>query len=184
MRYPSSLMCWRQNWFLGPCANNALQIKVFLEAVALQPLELAAGSLRSTLMMLLQLRPQDGFPLMYLDAAAQIEFPDAGTLGFQRAYSALYQGNLVWRPGISVFSALFAPVNLLKLLTPLALAAALWKRDWLLTTVALLLLAGLLVIALASNIEPRYYAALAPLYTMLIGWFLAEIAQRIGRRVK
>lgn len=172
------------NWFLGPCENNAIQIKVFLEAIALEPLKLAAESLRSTALMLLQLPPHDGFPNMYLDSADQIEFEAGGTLGFQRARSALYKGNLVWRPGIVVFSALFAPVNLLKLLTPLALAAAIWKRDWLLATVALLLLAGLLVIAVASNIEPRYYAALSPLYTMLIGWFLAEICQRVGRRVK
>ena len=171
-------------WFLGPCENNALQIEVFLEAIAAHPLELAAGSLRSTALMLLQLRPPNGFPRMYLDRVEQIDFLDEGRLGFQRAHSALYKGNLVWRPGIAVFSALFAPVNLLKLLTPLALAAALWKRDWLLACAALLLLAGLLTVALASNIEPRYYAALAPLYTILIGWFLAEIWQCIGRRLQ
>ena len=171
-------------WFLGPCENNALQTKVFLEAIALQPLELAAGSLRSTFMMLLQLPPEDGFPTMYLDSAEQIEFQDQGTLGFRRAHSALYKGNLVWQPGIAVFSSLLAPVNLLKLLTPLALAAALWRRDWLLTAVAALLLVSLLAVAVASNIEPRYYAPLAPLYTILIGWFLADILQRAGRRVQ
>lgn len=172
------------NWFLGPCENNALQIKVFLEAIAVQPLELAAGSLRSTFMMLLQLPPEDGFPNMYLDSLKNIEFHDQGALGFRRAHSPLYKGNLVWRPGIAVFSALFAPLNLLKLLTPVALAAALWRRDWLLATVALLLLAGLLVISVATNIEPRYYAALAPLYTILIGWFLADMSGRISRRVR
>ena len=171
-------------WFLGPCENNALQINVFLEAIAARQLELAAGSLRSTAMMLLQLRPPGGFPPMYLDPVEQISFLDEGALGFQRAHSALYKGNLVWRPGIALFSALFAPVNLLKLLTPLALVAAVWKRDWLLATVALLLLAGLLAIAVASNIEPRYYAALAPLYTILIGSFLAETSQRVSRRLK
>ncbi len=167
------------NWFLGPCENNAIQIKVFQEAIARQPVKLAAGSLRSLALMLLQLRPQDGFPNMYLDSIEQIEFPDQGTLGFRRAQSDLYSGNLVWQPGIAIFSALFAPINLLKLLTPLAVAAALWKRDWLLATVTLLLLAGLMTVAVASNIEPRYYAALAPLYTILIGWFLAEIAERV-----
>lgn len=165
-------------WFLGPCENNAIQTSAFLEAVGLKPLEFAAGSLRSTLLMLLQQRPAGGFPQMYLDSAEQIQFLDDGLLGFQRAHSALYKDNLVWRPGIVVFSALFAPVNLLKLLTPLALAAALWRRDWLLATVAFMLLTGLLTVALASNIEPRYYAALGPLYAILIGWFLAEIAGR------
>ena len=169
-------------WFLGPCANNAMQVKVFLEAISLQPLEFAVGSLRSFFTMLVQMRSPDGYPRMYLDSAEQIEYLDDGTLGFRRAHSALYKGNLVWQPGIAVFSALFAPVNLLKLLTPLALAAALWKRDWLLVTVALLLLAGLLIIALATNIEPRYYATLAPLHTILIGWFLADLSGRISRR--
>lgn len=171
-------------WFLGPCENNALQVKVYLEAIARQPLELAAGTLRSFLMMLVQQRPPGGFPRMYLDSIDQIEFLDDGAFGFRRAHSTLYKGNLVWQPGIAVFSALFAPLNLLKLLTPAALAAALWKRDWLLATVALLLLAGLLVIALAANIEPRYYAALAPLYTILIGWFLAEMSGLISRVFK
>ena len=167
------------NWFLGPCENNAIQIKVFQEAIARQPVKLAAESLRSLALMLLQMRPQDSFPNMYLDSIEQIEFPDQGALGFRRAQSELYSGNLVWQPGIAIFSAFFAPVNLLKLLTPLAVAAALWMRDWLLATVALLLLAGLMTVAVASNIEPRYYAALAPLYTILIGWFLAEIAERV-----
>lgn len=172
------------NWYLGPCENNSIQTKVFLEAIALQPLKLVTESLRSIALMLLQLGPQNGFPTMYLDSAEQIEFLDEGTLGFRRAHSALYKGNLLWQPGIALFSALFAPVNLLKLLTPLALAAALWKRDWLLMTAALLLLVSLLTIAAAANIEPRYYAPLAPLYTMLIGWLLAEIAQRAGRRLQ
>ena len=171
-------------WFLGPCENNAIQIKVFLEAIGLKPLEFAAGALRSTLLMLLQLRPEGGFPKCTWMRPSKSNSKDEGSLGFQRAHSELYKGNLVWQPGIAIFSALFAPVNLLKLLTPLALAAALWKRDWLLVTVALLLLTGLLTIAVASNIEPRYYAALAPLYAMLIGWFLAEIAQGAVRRAQ
>ncbi|MCE2471053.1 MAG: hypothetical protein J4G18_03975, partial [Anaerolineae bacterium] len=176
---PVAIHALAPNWFLGPCENSALQTRVYLEAIALQPITLALETARSILLMLLQQPPEDGFQNMYLDSAEQIEFQDGGTLGFQRAHSALYKGNLVWQPGIAVFSALFAPVNLLKLLTPPAVAAALWKRDWLLATVALLLLAELVAISLAAHIEPRLYAALAPLYTILIGWFLAEIAERV-----
>ena len=66
----------------------------------------------------------------------------------------------------------------------LALAAALWRRDWLLATVGLLLLACLLAIALAAHIEPRLYGSLWPMYAILIGWFLAEIAQRAGGRLQ
>ncbi len=176
---PVAIHALAPNWFLGPCENSAMQTRVYLEAIALQPVTLALETARSILLMLLQQPPEDGFQNMYLDSAEQIEFQDGGTLGFQRAHSALYDGNLVWRPGIDLFSALFAPINLLKLLTPLALGAAIWKRDWLLATVALLLLAELVAISLAAHIEPRLYASLAPLYTILIGWFLAEIAERV-----
>ena len=181
---PVAIHALAPNWFLGPCENSALQTRVYLEAIALHPATLAAETVRSIFVMLVQLPPQDGFQNMYLDSAEQIEFLDEGALGFRRAHSALYKGNLVWQPGIAVFSALFAPINLLKLLTPLALAAAFWKRDLLMVTVALMLLASLLGIALAAHIEPRLYGSLWPLYTILIGWFLADIAQRAGRRVQ
>lgn len=181
---PVAIHALAPNWFLGPCENSALQTRVYLEAIALQPLSLAAETIRSVIVMLVQLPPADGFQNMYLDSAEQIEFLGEGTLGFRRARSALYKGNLVWRPGIVVFSALFTPVNLLKLLTPLALAAALWKRDWLLVMVALLLLACLLAIAFTAHIEPRLYGSLWPLYSILIGWFLAEMSQRVRRLLK
>lgn len=179
---PVAIHALAPNWYLGPCENSAIQTRVYLEAIALQPVTLLVEIVRSTLLMLLQLPPEDGFPNMYLDAVQQIEFHGEGIMGFGRAHSTLYKGNLVWQPGIAAFSALFAPVNLLKLLTPLALAAALWKRDWLLATAALILFAEVLAIAIAAHIEPRLYAVLAPLYTILIGWFLAEASQRLSPR--
>ncbi len=183
-KIPVAIHALAPNWFLGPCENSALQTRVYLEAVALHPLTLAVEIGRSIIVMLVQLPPADGFQNMYLDSVQNIKFLDDGALGFIRAHSALYKGNLVWRPGIAVFSALFAPVNLIKLLTPLALALALWRRDWLLATVGLLLLACLLAIALAAHIEPRLYGSLWPMYAILIGWFLAEIAQRAGGRLQ
>ena len=145
----------------------------------MEPVRLVTETLRSTLLMLIQLRLQTGFPNMYLDSVETIVFEDAERLGFERAHSNLYTGHLVWRPGMVLFSALFAPLNLMKVFTPFAIAAALWKRDWLLLTVSAILLVGLLTIAAAANTEPRYYAMLAPLYMILIGWFLAQLWARI-----
>ena len=85
----------------------------------------------------------------------------------------------MWRPGVIAYSALFPLLNLIKLLTPLALVAAFWRRDWLLVTVAAMLLSGLILIAIAASIEPRYYASLAPLFMILIGWFLADLLTRL-----
>ena len=60
--------------------------------------------------MLLQLPPEDGFPTMYLDAVEQIEFHERRYHWDSGARTArMYNGNLVWQPGITLFSALFAP---------------------------------------------------------------------------
>ena len=104
---------------------------------------------------------------------------DEGWLGFHRAESSTYNGHRLWRPGVVAYSALFPVLNLIKLLTPLALVAAFWRRDWLLVTVAAMLLSGLILIAIAASIEPRYYASLAPLFMILIGWFLADLLTRL-----
>ena len=83
---------------------------------------------------------------------------------------------------MELYSALFPLLNLLKLLAPVAVIAALWRRDWLLVTMAGMLLLGLLLIATFASIEPRYYASLSPLYMMLIGCMLSHVYDRI--RVK
>ncbi len=171
----SSILYWR----LGPCEADELLFAAALEAIARELDGFAAYVLRSTLSTLVQHNIEGGFHHLYLDHVSDVSWEGENLLGFQRAVSKYYNGHRVWRPGVAIYSTLFSPINLLKMLTPLALLAALWSRDWLLVTVAAILLAGLLVIAIVSTIQPRYYSMLAPLYSILIGWFLARMLERI-----
>ena len=91
------------------------------------------------------------FPPQYLEGPQDIAFIGEGALGFYRAESDLYNGHRVWKPGIVLYSHLFPILNLLKLLTPIAIIAACWKRDWLLVTTVMLFIISLTVIATAAS---------------------------------
>ena len=162
-------------WHLGPCAADALLYDVYLETVGHDPLKLVWEIGKGVVYASIQHPGQATFPLQYLDTPAQITWLDQGWLGFSAAESVRYNGHRLWRPGVTLYSAAFPVLNLLKLLTPIALIAALWRRDWLLVTVAGMLLLGLLLIATFASIEPRYYASLAPLFMILIGCLLSQV---------
>ena len=166
-------------WYLGPCAADALLYEVYVETVAQDFLKIAWEHKKAVFNMLIQNPGASTFPLQYVVKPEQVNWLDEGWLGFHRAESATYNGHRLWRPGVIAYSALFPLLNLIKLLTPLALVAAFWRRDWLLVTVAAMLLSGLILIAIAASIEPRYYASLAPLFMILIGWFLADLLTRL-----
>ena len=168
-------------WHLGPCAADAILYDVYIETVSSDPPKLIAAIGRGLLSMLIQDPGAASFPLQYLDAPEQIRWTGEGWLGLEAAESDRYNGQRIWGPGVALYSFLFQPLNLIKLLSPLALIWALWRRDWLLLTVALTLLLGLLLIAAAASIEPRYYAMLAPHYMILIGCFLADLLCRFRR---
>jgi len=166
-------------WHLGPCAADALLYDVYAETVSGDFLKLAMAHKDAVFNMLIQHPDAPPFPLQYLDRPEKLTWLDEGWLGFQRAESRSYNGHLLWRPGVGAYSALFPVLNLIKLLTPLALVAAFWRRDWLLVTAAAMLLTGLILIAIAATIEPRYYASMAPLFMILIGPFLADLLKRL-----
>ncbi len=166
-------------WHLGPCPADALLYDVYAETVARDFFKIAWENKKAVFNMLIQHPDAPPFPLQYLDKPEKLTWLDEGWLGFQRAESATYNGHRLWRPGVVIYSALFQPLNLIKLLTPLALIAAFWRRDWLLVTVAAMLLTGLILIATAATIEPRYYASMAPLFMILIGPFLAHLLKRL-----
>ncbi len=168
-------------WYLGPCEADALLYDIYFEAIALDPAKLAFEVLKSIFYMMIQHPTETSFHHMYVDRADAIEWQGEGQFGFYEAQSDMYDGHLVWRPGVEIYTLLFTPINLLKLLTPLAVIWALWKRDWFTVTVAILLVVGLVLIASAARMEPRYYAMLSPLFTILIGGFIAEIVQRLRR---
>lgn len=166
-------------WYLGPCPADALLYDVYAETIARDFFKIAWENKKAVFNMLIQHPTASTFPLQYVDRPAKLTWLDEGWLGFQRAESATYNGHRLWRPGVVIYSALFPALNLIKVLTPLALIAALWRRDWLLVTVAAMLLAGLILIAIAASIEPRYYASMAPLFMILIGPFLADLLNRV-----
>ena len=165
---------------LGPCPLDTLLFDVALEAIALHPVNFALESLRAVLNMLILHPSELAFPAQYLDKPQDISFADDGVFGFHRAESDLYNGHRVWKPGIVIYSLLFPLLNLLKLLTPFAILAAVWKRDWLLLTAAMMVLLCLMVIAFAAVAEPRYFSMVTPLGSMLVGWFLARILHKIA----
>ena len=152
---------------------------VYAETVSGDFLKLAMANKDAVFNMLIQHPDAPTFPLQYVDKPAKLTWLDEGWLGFQRAESATYNGHRLWRPGVEIYSALFPALNLIKLLTPLALVAAFWRRDWLLVAAGTMLLTGLILIAVAASIEPRYYASLAPLFMILIGAFLAHLLNRL-----
>ena len=168
-------------WYLGPCDADAMLYDVYFEAIAREPVKLIAEVLKSTVYMLIQHPTETSFHHMYVDRADDVEWVGEGRLGFYQADSQMYNGHIVWQPGMGLYTILFTPVNLIKLLTPFGVIWALWRRDWFTVTVAVLLMVGLLLIASAARMEPRYYAMLAPLYTILIGGFLADVIQRIRK---
>lgn len=166
-------------WYLGPCAVDSLLAGLLWETVAANPWQMARGVASTTVSSLLQNPAEARFDYMYLDRIETVTWLGENQLGFQAAESKLYNGHRLWRPGATLYSLLFTPGNAIKFLTPLGLIAALWRRDWLLTGVAALLLTCLVLLAIFSGIEPRYYAIVAPLYSILIGWFLAQVIGRI-----
>lgn len=165
-------------WYLGPCQVDGLLAGLLWETVAANPWQFLRGVIRTTASSLVQNPAEARFDYMYLDRSEDMTWSGENQLGFQTAESKQYNGHRLWRPGAGLFSLLFTPWNAIKFLTPLALIAALWRRDWLLTSVGALLLTCLALLATFSGIEPRYYAIVAPLYSILIGWFLAQIAGR------
>ena len=169
--------------YMGPCPLNDLLSDVALEAYSRQLGKFALQTLRDVANMALALDSQLVFPLQYLDRPHEIDFDGEGAFGIYRAYSDHYSGHRVWKPGIVLYSQLFPALNLIKLLTPVAMAAALWKRDWLLITVAALQVTSLVAIAAAATNEPRYFAMVAPLGVMLVGWLLAQVWQWISRAI-
>lgn len=168
-------------WYLGPCDADAMLFDIYGEAIAREPLKLVLEVLKSTFYMLIQHPTGTSFHHQYVDMVDTVTWQGAGTLGFYEAESAMYNGHIVWRPGVWLYTTFFTVWNLVKLLTPLGVIWALWKRDWFFVTVAVLLVVGLLLIASAARMEPRYYAMLSPLFTILIGGLVQEI---IVKRLK
>ena len=102
-------------------------------------------------------------------------------MGFQRAFGRWehYTGQWVWRPGIEIFTTLWAPLNALRFLVLPALVWALFTRRRFYTTIAFLLLLYVTVLATVDSPEPRIYAIVYPLAPVLVGGMLLAVWERL-----
>ena len=107
-------------------------------------------------------------------------------LGFQRAFGRWdhYTGQWVWRPGIEIFTSLWAPLNALRFLVFPALVWALFTRRRIYTATAFLLLLYVFVLAFVDAPESRIYAIVYPLGTVLVGGLLVAVWERLRPRAR
>lgn len=167
-------------YYLGPCATDDLLLAVHNEAVARDPLRWLASIPLDVFNMLTQRQLPGLFWPWYLPHHDALAFSGPGTLGFYRAEGDFYSGQVVWRPGVWLFSGLFDAWNRFKWLAPLAVIWALLRaRCWYYAVSALLLLAFLALLSVFGNPAPRLYAPVYPLTSIVIGGLLAALLARL-----
>lgn len=167
-------------YYLGPCATDDLLLAVHNEAVARDPLRWLVSIPVDVFNMLTQRQLPGLFWPWYLPHYDTLTFSGSGTLGFYRADGGgFYSGQVVWRPGIWLFSQLFDAWNAFKWLAPLAVVWALLARRWYYTVSALLLLVFLALLSVFGNPAARLYAPVYPLTAIVIGGLLAALLARL-----
>lgn len=169
-------------YYLGPCEADSLLAAIHIEAVTTHPGVWLSGVVRQSLVMLVQHPQLSSFNLLYLPRHETINFHPTAAPGFAEAQGGYYNGQIVFEPGLRLFSSVFDGWNLFKWLTPMAVLWAFWRRDWYFGAAALLLIVTILTIAIAARPEPRYYAIIAPLYPLLIGGMLAAVIEVLLKR--
>ncbi|RMF77706.1 MAG: hypothetical protein D6737_16910, partial [Chloroflexi bacterium] len=175
--FPTTLI-----YYIGQCETDALLRRVHNEALAKYPGRWLTGVVDALARMLVQ-APVDEFDRWQLPRDDTLTYSGGNLLGFRTAQSDYYDGQVVWRPGIRIVPTLFDAFNILKWLTPLALLWALWRRAWVYTLPAVMLLIFLLTSAVVDSVEPRTsYAPVYPLYAWLIGGFIAALWARLQTR--
>ena len=179
--YPMSI--YTLSYYLGPCPVDDLLRSVYFETIASDPVRWTAETLRYSADVLMQMPIGSGslYTTLDLPTTNSLTFTGNSTLGFQKAAGGYYTGQWVWKPGIALFSAIFPVINLLKLLIFPALIWVFFSRDWLYGAVALLLLAAALSLSIVDAPEARIYAAVYPLWPILIGGMVAALLRRWKR---
>ena len=182
----TSLNWWGTlNYYLGPCETNELLRGAAVEAILIQPLRWLRGAMDGAFTLLKpELALDAAFPGYTLPRADMIEYERAGgVFGFMRAMeheASYYNGHWVWRPGIELFTLLWAPLNALRFLVFPALVWALFTRWRIYSALAFLLLLYVIVISAAdSPPEPRIYAIVYPLAPVLVGGMLVAVWERL-----
>lgn len=170
-------------YYLGPCATDQLLRQVTDEAFRAYPIESLLGVLKHVGQMLVY-QPFKGFDNQYLPSYVDVQFAEDGLFGFYAAAGNYYNGQIVWAPGIWLFSVILHPPLILFWLFPIALIWALWLRDWFYGSSSLVLLTFLLMVAIFARPEPRYYATLYPLTSVILGGFLYAAFNGLRARLR
>ncbi|MBI1259316.1 MAG: hypothetical protein GC204_17765 [Chloroflexi bacterium] len=168
------------SYYLGPCPVDDLLRGVYFETIASNPLRWIGETLRFTADVLVQIpiSSGSGYRILDLPTYDSLTFIGNSTLGFQKSTGGYYTGQWVWKPGIAMFSAVFPVINLLKFLIFPTLIWVFFSRDWFYATAALLLLAAALSLSIVDAPEARIYAAIYPLWPILIGGMVAALLRR------
>jgi hypothetical protein len=170
-------------YYTGLCNTDDLLRAVFFETLMSDPLRWISETLRFTLHTLVQVPLEVGIvsPPQALPEYKAISFDSGGILGFTHARGGYYTGQWVWQPGIWLYTALFPVGSIITWLIIPALIWALWSRHWFYVTLALMLIATALSLSAVSGAEPRVYAAVYPLWSILIGGMSAALLRRLNR---
>lgn len=187
-------------YYLGLCPLDELLTDVIRESVLAHPGKWITGIMQDGAQMLVH-RPGSCCNDMYLPRyqLLNLEPPDnrlAAAVGFRVADGGLpspyasspggefYTGQIVWTPGIRLFSAVFGPAMLLFWLVPAAILWSFAVRNRVYTTVGALLLAGVFASSIFNTVQPRIYGSFYPLSTILIGGLIADGIEKLTARRK
>ena len=105
-------------FYIGPCEVDRLLRAVFFETIAAEPLPWLLSIPVNAWRLLLPQLVIGEFSVNVIPSAGSLEYEaGSGLLGFQRAFGGLdhFTGQWVWRPGIALFTLLWAPLNSLRL---------------------------------------------------------------------
>ena len=171
-------------YYLGPCETDRLQRAVFFETIRVNFTGWLLG-IPSNIISYLDAPISTDLtfpPALFFPPPHSIDFSnEGGVLGFSRAIEPQYlhyTGQWVWRPGIEIFNALWAPINSLRYLLIPALVWSLFTRRRIYRAMAFLLMSYVIMLSTFDSPEPRIYAIVYPLGPVLVGGFLLAVWER------
>jgi len=170
-------------YVLGPCETDKLLRNVYWEAVRLHPERFVLGFAETFIRVLVQAPYTDLADNQYLPKPEEINVANHEPLGFVRTQNGFYNGQIIWLPGVYIYSALETTLRWTVFVIPFAaLWALFFQKLWFYRTVALILVVGAATISLIAIIQPRIYASMWVLYAILIAGFIDSLLQAIKKR--
>jgi hypothetical protein len=170
-------------YYLGPCEVDALLRQSHHEMFIARPSQWLSAALTDWVRLWLQ-QPAPGMSAQFLPRPERVIISAAGPLGMVSAGGGYYTGQWVWLPGIAAYTAVSDGVNVFKGLLPLALIMALYTRERLYAVCALLLLVYFTALIPVNTAQPRIYAVVYPLVSIVYGAGLAVLIDWVIRRFR